>query len=260
MENLILSAEYTNAKDAMLPRYKHCHRFLYTMSGEADITVGGTIYHVKSDTLTIISNFERYGACVTKEPYSHATICISSETPSLELYPLLCALFNRPTGYYHATDMSIQADKIRALIEQMVAVSSNIREKDAALIALFEILHHIAPQLFTERKHTEYAIVRDIQNAFENDMQQTYSLEQLAAQHHLSVYHLSHLFKRISGYPLMGYLQCCRLAAAKRLLAETQIPIEEIVERCGFSDSNNFGRTFKTKTDLSPSKFREKYR
>jgi YesN/AraC family two-component response regulator len=58
----------------------------------------------------------------------------------------------------------------------------------------------------------------------------------------------------------MEYLQSCRMANAKQLLAETEFCIGEIVEKCGFCDNSNFSRTFKKLNGLSPSDFRKKYK
>ena len=58
----------------------------------------------------------------------------------------------------------------------------------------------------------------------------------------------------------MGYLQSCRMVAAKKYLAGTSKSIGEIVEICGFSDSSNFSRSFKEQVGCTPSEFRKKYR
>ena len=72
----------------------------------------------------------------------------------------------------------------------------------------------------------------------------------------MSASHLSHIFKSVAGVSTMAYLKACRIAAAKRYLAQTELPVGEIVERCGFSDSSNFSRTFREQTGMSPSEFR----
>jgi AraC-like DNA-binding protein len=58
----------------------------------------------------------------------------------------------------------------------------------------------------------------------------------------------------------MEYLQSCRMANAKRMLAQTDYSVGEIVEKCGFSDNSNFSRTFKSLNGMSPTDFRKKYK
>ncbi len=47
-----------------------------------------------------------------------------------------------------------------------------------------------------------------------------------------------------------------RIAAAKRLLAESGMGISEVAESCGFSDQSHFTRLFKTEVNLTPGQFR----
>lgn len=49
-----------------------------------------------------------------------------------------------------------------------------------------------------------------------------------------------------------------RIDNAKRLLAETDIPVSEIAFRCGYSNLTHFNRQFKSTTDTTPSAYRSK--
>jgi len=86
------------------------------------------------------------------------------------------------------------------------------------------------------------------------------SLGELAEECHMSISYLSHLFKETTGMSVMEYLNACRMLAAKKYLATTDLPIGEIVTMCGFSDDSNFSRNFKQKTGMTPSEFRRNYR
>lgn len=58
---------------------------------------------------------------------------------------------------------------------------------------------------------------------------------------------------------LQAYINQKRLARAVDLLLESEYPIHEIAERCGFSDANVFIRTFKRYETMTPGQFRKKY-
>ena len=99
-----------------------------------------------------------------------------------------------------------------------------------------------------------------IQKSFEQDCSRLYTLEELARQYSISPSSLSHQFKKLTGASVMGYLLSCRMASAKHYLTATNAGIAEIVEKCGFSDSSNFSRTFKKRNGISPTEFRNRYR
>ena len=103
-------------------------------------------------------------------------------------------------------------------------------------------------------------LIRSIQQQFESNFIAKYTLQSLSRQHHVSPSHLSHQFKQATGTSVMGYLNSCRFAAAKRYLAETDFEIGRVVELCGFSDNSNFSRSFKNITGLTPTEFRIQFR
>ncbi len=67
---------------------------------------------------------------------------------------------------------------------------------------------------------------------------------------------LKRRFKAATGSPLIAYLQNLRVEEAKRLLESTDLPIEDISERAGYSDASFFRRLFKRLTGLTPGHYR----
>lgn len=64
------------------------------------------------------------------------------------------------------------------------------------------------------------------------------------------------LFKQYVGTNFVSYLQRLRLNEAKRLLRETNLRVNEIGRRVGFSDDKNFLKVFKASEGVSPSEYR----
>ena len=58
----------------------------------------------------------------------------------------------------------------------------------------------------------------------------------------------------------MNYLRLCRITAAKKLLASSDMPVSRIAASCGFSDHSNFSREFRQETGISPTEFRNIYK
>ena len=86
------------------------------------------------------------------------------------------------------------------------------------------------------------------------------SLGDVAKAVYLSPNYFSSMFKKISGYTFSHYLLKTRITVAKKFLAETEMPIKEIVYNVGFEDYNYFNRIFKRIEGLPPAKFRKTHR
>ena len=67
---------------------------------------------------------------------------------------------------------------------------------------------------------------------------------------------LSRAFKQAKNINLSEYIQSLRLAEAKRLLRETELSVETVAERAGFSNAKAMYRTFEKKEGMTPANYR----
>ena len=58
---------------------------------------------------------------------------------------------------------------------------------------------------------------------------------------------------------MMQYLDTLRMENAKKLLRETELPINDIVLQSGYVDKSNFFRKFKKLNNLTPVQYREMF-
>ncbi|HEY9143714.1 MAG TPA: helix-turn-helix domain-containing protein [Arenimonas sp.] len=70
---------------------------------------------------------------------------------------------------------------------------------------------------------------------------------------------LRHFRQHYNASPL-AHLQHLRVERAKALLETTLLSFDEIVERCGYSDTSSFRKLFKRATSLTPADYRERFR
>ncbi|MBQ9784364.1 MAG: helix-turn-helix domain-containing protein [Clostridia bacterium] len=73
----------------------------------------------------------------------------------------------------------------------------------------------------------------------------------------ISVYYLSHLFKKETESTLIGYLSARRIARAKEMLSEGEMPIGEIAHICGFGDASYFAKKFSDAVGMTPTEWRK---
>ncbi|MCY9692896.1 bifunctional transcriptional activator/DNA repair enzyme AdaA [Paenibacillus alginolyticus] len=83
------------------------------------------------------------------------------------------------------------------------------------------------------------------------------TLTTLADHFYASVYHLQRTFKRVQGVTPLTYLQQVRIEAAKRLLLETNAPVNAIGVQVGIPNAAHFATMFQKKTGFSPTEFRQ---
>ena len=98
-----------------------------------------------------------------------------------------------------------------------------------------------------------YSVASYIHAHYQDDL----SLEGLAQQFGISTSYLSHRFKAVTGFSVTDYVQMTRIRNAQALLINTNIPITEISEPCGFNCFSQFNRVFRKHIGLSPSLYRK---
>lgn len=79
----------------------------------------------------------------------------------------------------------------------------------------------------------------------------------VAAALHYSTCHLSHVARRELGCTVRDLIFERRMAAARRLLAETHLPVSRIAARVGFADVAHFSRRFSHETGCAPTHWRK---
>lgn len=96
---------------------------------------------------------------------------------------------------------------------------------------------------------------RRITDLVEVHLDEALTLDRLAAEARLSVFHFAKMFRISFGMPPHRYLAARRIERAKRLL-QTQQPLGEVALACGYGSQSHFNRTFKAATQRTPGEWR----
>ncbi|MCY9659912.1 AraC family transcriptional regulator [Paenibacillus chondroitinus] len=111
----------------------------------------------------------------------------------------------------------------------------------------------------TNMEHEETPTVIAVQKAtayIKKHFQQPISREIVAEHVSLSPGYLSIAFKKYIGLGIVAYIVKMRLDHAKYLLKSSKLPIRDVSDACGFTDSFYFTRVFKKETGMSPRDYR----
>lgn len=82
------------------------------------------------------------------------------------------------------------------------------------------------------------------------------SVSTIAKEVHLSVNYLRSVFKENTGVSLSSYITDCKLELICQLLKETDMPIQDISDRLGFTTRNYFFTFFKKHKGVTPTQYR----
>ena len=93
-----------------------------------------------------------------------------------------------------------------------------------------------------------------------HELHREISVSELAEHCGTSERSLLRHFRSHLGVSPLAHMQHLRVERAKALLETTHLSFDEIVERCGYSDSASFRKLFKRATAITPGDYRERYR
>ncbi|MDR3551827.1 MAG: AraC family transcriptional regulator [Clostridia bacterium] len=129
-------------------------------------------------------------------------------------------------------------------------------------------LLHVLERLYFNKNRTatphkfDYQIplgfedIGDILMFININYQNKLSLDEISHQFSTSRSNINRRFKRVTGLTVFDYITEYRLFIASSMLRFTELSVEEISARVGFTYSNNFISCFKSRYGMPPNKFR----
>ena len=86
------------------------------------------------------------------------------------------------------------------------------------------------------------------------------SVDALAKRTRMSTRNFSRIFFRDVGVTPATFVESARLDAARRMLADTPVPLQRIADVCGFGDVHGMRRVFRRNLGLGPRDYRSAFR
>jgi transcriptional regulator GlxA family with amidase domain len=155
-------------------------------------------------------------------------------------------------GVYAALDLSLYlVEKYCGHDIAMQCAKSLLIETSRSSQASFAVLA-------LNKRHSDKSIM-DVQDWIEQNYTQNFSMDELAALHHLSLRTFMRRFKAATHVTPLTYLHQVRIVAAKNALENDVEPIEAISRRVGYEDVAFFRVLFRRYAGLTPKAYREKF-
>lgn len=115
-----------------------------------------------------------------------------------------------------------------------------------------------------ETKNKSNKILASRMNRISDYLYENYSrkltLQEIADNEHLSIYHLSHVIKQSTGLSFKELLGFIRVEESEKLLLGTDMSINAISEASGFSATRYYVEHFKKWFGADPREYKEKYK
>lgn len=175
--------------------------------------------------------------------------------------------FNAPEtfdlfNFESSTAYKIQpSSKVRDLFEEVIEelrLKPPFYEKMCS-IKLLNILALLERKIEKESKPKGFYAdkISFVLQKMNKEYDKNFSLEEFAEMCNISRFHFLRIFKSLVGCTPIEYRNEIRLDHAKELLMDTDLSIEEISEKVGYSTSSYFCDAFKKKYKKSPSRYRK---
>ncbi len=165
---------------------------------------------------------------------------MSPETGAIVVYDLT-QLFPQLSGYVYATAQDF-CTALHDCVERIAASYPDMKDNATAATETEELKRNVADMIEKLLEEPGFGI----------------SL--ISQRFGMSDSSFSHMFKRTFGINFITYVNRKKIQRAKVLLNDTNIGLDAIASRLGYSSASNFTRMFKTYEGLTPGAYRQMLR
>lgn len=241
----------------------HIHEYceiLYILSGTVCINTPNKSYVLKQGEMMILAPMEYHSVEAVGFPYERIGMHVDCDVLQQKgIGPVLSSVLNyHPEGWIHVFDLKNASGLVEAIKEMHKESKNNFPKGGEMLEVLFHHfllqLYRIYPQRFKTSAGDE--LMDSAKKYIETNVGNLPPINKIAGMYYLTTSHFISRFKSHTGYTPKKYYNLCRMAKARCLLLETELPLCDIAEMCNFSDLNGFVRSFRAAMGITPGKFR----
>ena len=268
----VLNGEYEINRICLnVPEACHTHRFIeivYTYHGRGRHVIDDREYFVGHGDLLLIDYHSRH-TVYPIEDLRYVDIMLKPEFLSEDLrgsedaYALLklegFAELDRDamTGNLPLRFDGEDRKKLETLIEwteqeQRQGAAGATLVRHAALNLLLSMIF----RKMAEAPRADLCIDDELLAYMERNCAERLRIDELAAKCFYTPAYFCRAFKRYTGRTPKDYIAVCRIKRAQQLLRQTDMPVEEIISECGFSNRTAFFQRFASVVGCSPLQYR----
>lgn len=142
------------------------------------------------------------------------------------------------------------------LYQEAVQKLQQITDMEGLYSWTVEIFDRLMNTIYYSRDQSKFSIVEQVVDYLKKHYTEDININNVAAAVHFSPYYLSRLFKEEIGLTIIEYLTEIRLAAARDLLENTDLNLNQVALQSGYQDQSYFSRLFKKHIGITPNEYR----
>ena len=159
--------------------------------------------------------------------------------------------------YLYLSDINMTQEAIsysrNQTMEAFLEITDRKEKMDYIITRYYDLLSGVSQQ---KASHTDAISAYALRYIDEHYADPEFNLSALSYAMHVSLSHLSTVFKQTTGVNLSAYVTELRLEQARKLLSDMHYSISEVSSLSGYSDAKYFAKLFKKKTGSTPSEYR----
>ena len=163
-------------------------------------------------------------------------------------------IMEHTSNLLHEMLVLFKRENLAILINEEIPQYIRGREEDLFNIHYPDCFHRIGQLVRQSRDESISRFGEQILDYINKNLYNP-GLYSMMVQDHFSISQptMQKIIKQLTGYTFLSYVENHRLTRAKELLLEGIYPVQEISEKCGFSNTNSFYKAFKRFFGYSPS-------
>lgn len=229
------------------PRKIKDYELVYVISGYGEIMIGGKQISVGAGDFICFKPGVTHSLWLSREPYMVFY--------GVHFTPQPKEIMKEIPDYVHLEERQ-WADQLLKMLYVEHRQKGYLGAWKEEII-LQQILSEHLTRLHSTQEPISVARIRKVLSYIHNDPCRDYSLSDLLGQVRIQKSVFLQSFRSVTGTTPLQYIINLRLETACDLLAETDLQISQISDKCGFKDPFYFSRCFKKKYSLSPRQYRE---
>lgn len=267
MEDFRIEHRYNAANYKLERHYENVYQLLLITNGRIRYRVGEKSYETGRGGVVVLNTLEEHDLEVLEYPYERYLIRVQPDFFQNEVkYPeVIAAFIKRPPNFTHLLTVSEPIWNYLYDIVLEMEREYNSKEKywelyvGSDLRRMFIMIYRECSELMSIKGGHNVTVAYNIMNYINHHYTEDISVDKIASELRLNKNYIAHIFKKETGYSLIGYVIALRTNHAKLLLTKTDKNITQIAAECGYDDFTYFSRQFKKTTGLTPSAYRKDY-